>query len=308
MPVQPEPGCGAVEFGDINAIGCCAPSVTSSTLCTPTGPIAVVVATPCGDCEADAGSPAVVGWVDLASGVFTPGAPPSDAEPCTSVPPEIDCATVSTVTLCDLPGGGECTRFLRHLVLDCDGSVTVAADTTLAGTPYTPVGEVVDCSECPADQTRLLELCDQQGDGTAVTFLRWLTVNSDGEVTGQRDTELDGVTEYPPTGVVGACDQTAEPCVPVPMCARLTSITGPGDWLAPDGIESVSLHVTAGPVTVIDCAGEETALPDGCGTLSWSAPGTSCVPGTLCGPFVVIVPAESTVLVNWLEPCEETSP
>ncbi|MGW4731831.1 hypothetical protein ACWEQC_22155 [Streptomyces shenzhenensis] len=101
-------------------------------------------------------APEIVGWIDPASGVFTPGPAPAGAGPCGVD----DCATVNLLRLCDQTPGGDCVPFLRHLVHDCGGGVAASTDTTLDGTtPYTPTGIVGDCTDC--DECRPVQLCPQ---------------------------------------------------------------------------------------------------------------------------------------------------
>ncbi|MCF3960619.1 hypothetical protein [Streptomyces fuscigenes] len=100
----------------------------------------------------------------------------------------------------------------------------------------------------------------------------------------------------------GPCPDTAD-CPPVPMCPQLLGLTGPETWSVPDRTESVSVTVACGPVTVTDCAGNATAINE-CGVgFSWSAPGTPCAPGVLCGSLAVDVPEGSAAYVQWSAPC-----
>lgn len=56
----------------------------------------------------------------------------------------------------------------------------------------------------------VLPLCDQTPSGECIPFLRHLTHDCTGQVTGATDTTTDGVTPYTPTGVVGSCEEC--PC------------------------------------------------------------------------------------------------
>jgi hypothetical protein len=58
--------------------------------------VLVVVRSDCADCDTPAPDPAIVGWIDPRSGVFTPGAAPADAGPCTT-----DCIDTVCRQRCD---------------------------------------------------------------------------------------------------------------------------------------------------------------------------------------------------------------
>lgn len=100
---------------------------------------------------------------------------------------------------------------------------------------------------------------------------------------------------------------TTEPnpldCDPVPMCARFRGISGPDTWSLPAGVESFSVHIVCGQVTITDCSGEATQVNEGCGDLEFSAPGTPCAPGVFCTPFTIAIPVDSAVYVNYSAPC-----
>lgn len=216
-------------------------------------------------------------------------------------------AAAEIIRLCDITDT-ECVPFLRHLLHNCDGTVTAYADTTIDGTtPYTPQGVVGDCDDCPCtqDEQKVLTLCDCLPDGGSQQFLRHLTIDCQtGAITSQVDTELDGTTPYTPVGrVVENCSGCVD-CTPTPMCARLSGISGPDQWVMPEGVESLNISIVCGPVTITDCSGEVTVLNEACGHLSWSAPPTDCEPGVLCSPFTIDVPENSAVYVNWTEPCQ----
>lgn len=298
MPVLPLP-CDATGGGGPPAEPpCCSPSIATTPLCLPDGtPIVLVLTSECATCGTAAGAPAVTGWLDPATGAFTPGAPPG-AGPCD----RDECASVSTLRLCDHTPEGECTPFLRHLVHDCDGRVTSSTDTATDGTtPYTPAGEAIDCDDCPCtDGTKVVPLCDYTAPGAEpVTFLRHLTYDClTGEVIEQADTAADGTTPYTPVGEVGECGQ----CRPAPMCPGFTGLSGPEVWTIPSGTESVNLTVVCGPVTVFPCSGDtEGVVVNECGvSLAWSAEGGDCEPAALCESFRVEVPEGSEVYISWL--------
>lgn len=171
---------------------------------------------------------------------------------------------------------------------------------------------------CPNGYASTLQLCDVVGDD-CTPFLRHIAYTCDGEPRRVTDTDLSGTTPYTPSGTVADCATACggnngrtneddvsppEPCTPVPMCARLSGISGPDTWTLPDGAESVTISILCGPVTVTDCGGEATVLNEGCGTLSWTAPSGDCKPGKLCTPLTVDIPEGSAVYVQWTEPCE----
>lgn len=302
MAVEPVP-CSPGGGGDpVEVTTCCAPSIAATVLCREDGsPVLLVVRSACTECGQDPADPAVVGWTDPATGVFTAGPAPADAGPCGPG----DCASVSLLRLCDQIPDGECTPFLRHLVHDCDGTVTTSTDTTTDGvTPYTPAGEVGDCEDCPCGPcTRVVPLCDYLGPGPTpvVQFLRHLVVDcTTGVVQEQTDTLLDGTTPYTPVGEVGECGQ----CRPTPMCAQLLGLSGPETWSMPEGTESLALTVARGPVTVTDCQGMATTINECGASFSWSAPSTECAAGRLCTPLTVDVPEGAAVYLNLLTPCD----
>lgn len=152
-PVPCAPGGGG-EPVEVNVTTCCAPSIASTPLCRQDGTtVLLVVRSGCVECGEAAPDPEVVGWIDPATGTFTPGAAPADAGPCGGE----RCASVTALRLCDQTPDGDCLPFLRHLVHDCDGQVTASTDTAVDGiTPYTPAGEVGDCSECEQCEPALL--------------------------------------------------------------------------------------------------------------------------------------------------------
>lgn len=211
-------------------------------------------------------------------------------------------APVSTVQLCDT-GAADCTKFLRHLRWNCDGSLNGMSDTDLAGQPYVPIGPVGDCADCPCeDCVNDVALCDRLPDGECIPFIRRTVTDCEtGAVVSTIDLELDGVTPYTVVGEVMDCDDCG--CQPTPMCARFSGISGPDQWVMPEGTESFSVSIACGPITLTDCSGEVTVINESCGNVQFSAPGTKCAPGVLCAPFTIDIPDGSAVYVSWLEPC-----
>ncbi|MGW3736669.1 hypothetical protein [Streptomyces sp. NPDC005148] len=183
------------------AAGCCSPSITSATLCRDDGTsILVVVRSACVDCADDATDPVVVGWFDLAAGVFTAGAAPAGTGPC-----ETGCVDTVCRQLCDdTDGDGAADATYSELwCVHADGTaelvLTYQDDPSV---PYVPVAPV-DCEYANAT-SEVLTLCDDAGP-----FLRrysWL-----GDSATFEDVELDGVTPHVVTGTVGVCAASAAP-------------------------------------------------------------------------------------------------
>lgn len=112
---------------------------------------------------------------------------------------------IEVVVLCDVQGDGTTVPFLRVYTVDCDGERSTA-DYTLDGTtPYVTTGTVHDCDG--ANDAEFLVLCDVQGDGTTIPFIRVFITDDDG-VRTSADFQLDGSTPYVTTGTVDVCDGT----------------------------------------------------------------------------------------------------
>lgn len=165
----------------------------------------------------------------------------------------------------------------------------------------------------------VLKLCDQTPDGGCVPFLRHITHDCDGTVTGTADTLTDAVTPYTPAGTVGDCDDCPcdDPTKVVPLC----------DYL-PDGSSTQFLrHLTydceTGQVTTqtdteLDAVTPYTPVGEvgECGQcrpvpmcpqlLGYSGPDTWVMPeGTeslavtvACGPVTITDCAGNTTVVN----------
>ncbi|MEW2066644.1 hypothetical protein [Streptomyces sp. NPDC007346] len=110
-------------------------------------------------------------------------------------------------------------------------------------------------------------LCDDDGAGTVVPFLRRYSTDQAGAVTAT-DTDLDGTTPYTVAGTVTTCQ--AAPAVPVAVEVHAVQDT---DWdlTAQAGTQSVTLLVFAGAVTVTTAEGALT-VPAG-SSLSWGVDG-----------------------------------
>ncbi|KAA9379622.1 hypothetical protein F5972_08170 [Microbispora cellulosiformans] len=226
----------------------------------------------------------VVGHTDyaLGGGPYTPTGSVGVCQP----EPEPPCTSTHTLTLCDVAADGTSTPFLRRLTLDCTGTVTASADTTLDGvTPYAPAGTVGVCQpepDAPCSTAHILTLCDVAADGTSVPFLRRVTIGCDGTVNSVTDTGMDGATVYSPTGSVGVCQPEPDtPCETAQVIALCD--------VAPDGSSTAFLRrVTIGcDGTVIATA--DTGMD---GVTPYAPAGTVGV----CQP-----PAEEP------EPCRNTS-
>ncbi|MFF4146876.1 hypothetical protein ACFY0A_37375 [Streptomyces sp. NPDC001698] len=112
-------------------------------------------------------------------------------------------------------------QFLRTVVTDCEtGAVVSTSDSTLDGAPYTPTGDVGQCTpasgggdggEC-CDTGNTLTLCDVVEDGTSTPFLRRLTYTPGIATPAVADFALDGTTPYTALGTVGLCQE--EPADP----------------------------------------------------------------------------------------------
>ncbi|MEU4406196.1 hypothetical protein AB0F88_16870 [Streptosporangium sp. NPDC023963] len=254
MAVEPQP-CAPGGGGGTDE-GCCSPSITSQALCLADGtPILLVVRSGCACGSTPAGNPETAGWIDPATGAFTPGPAPAGAGPCDG-----GCLDVTTVQLCDLTPGGGCVPFLRHLVRDCDGAITSSTDTALDGTTaYTVVGTAGDCSACSAEcvDTICVQRCDDtDGDGTAdQTYSELWCVRADGSaelvLTYQDDpsvpytpvTPVECTYGCPESETVTLCDESG------PFLRRYTFLAGTATYedVALDG---QTPHVVTGTVGV----------------------------------------------------------
>ncbi|WP_405759442.1 hypothetical protein OG234_13195 [Streptomyces sp. NBC_01420] len=181
------------------SIGCsCSPSIATTPLCRADGStVLLVVRSDCADCDIPAPDPAVVGWLDPVTGVFTPGPAPADAGPC-------ECVDTVCRQLCDdTDGDGAADATYSELwCIHADGTAAlVLTYQDDPSTPYVPVSPV-DCTYgCAESETR--ELCDTAPDGTVTAFLRRYSF-LDGAASYE-DVALDGQTPYLVTGTVGAC-------------------------------------------------------------------------------------------------------
>ena len=116
------------------------------------------------------------------------------------------CSDTEQVILTDTGAVPE-QDFLRTYEYDCDGDLVGFTDTELDGsTAYAPVGpiEVSVRAARPRDIEQDI-LCDDQGGGTVVPFLRRYRWNPNGTLQSTADLDLDGVA-YAPSGTVRKCE------------------------------------------------------------------------------------------------------
>ncbi|MFE9127814.1 hypothetical protein ACFYOF_20805 [Streptomyces sp. NPDC007148] len=159
----------------------------------------LVVRSGCVECGQAAEDPAVVGWIDPASGAFTAGPAPADAGPC-----EAGCVDTVCRQLCDdTDGDGQADATYSELwCIRADGSAElVLTYQDDPSTPYTPTAPVACTYGCPESET--VTLCDANGP-----FLRRYSFLN-GTATYE-DVALDGQTPHVVTGTVGVCPAAPE--------------------------------------------------------------------------------------------------
>ncbi|MET8609812.1 hypothetical protein [Streptomyces misionensis] len=188
---------------------CASPTQPTATvgLCLPDGtPIAVTVVRDC------AGTVTSEGWINLRTGAFSAGAPPTGTVACGSSQ-----SVQVSGTFCDLdPAGAVLGLVLIEYSYAADGTISgVRLVDATTGTTYTPQGEI---SVCPAGtdsepEADIVQLCDVQPDGTAISMIRDYRRDELGAVSGHSDYTLDGAP-YQPTGTVSTCQPASEPPQP----------------------------------------------------------------------------------------------
>lgn len=196
MPVEPAPCPPGGGDGPAPAETCCAPAIASTSWCLADGsPILVLVRSGCAECGTPGDDPQIAGWLDPATGTFTPGPAPADAGPC-----DTGCVETVCVTRCD-DTDGDGAADATYTELWCvrgDGTSTLVF--TYQGDdlsqPYVPVAPM----ECTwADrETLTLPLCDDSGP-----FLRRYTFV--GGTATFEDVQLDGRTPHPASGTPRPC-------------------------------------------------------------------------------------------------------
>ena len=174
--------------------------LTSVGLCLADGtPIAVTVVRDC------TGAATSEGWINLSTGAWSAGAPPTGTMACG------DARTITVSgTFCDVDGDGEVVGLvLVEYTYDDTGAISaVRLVDAVTGDTYTPTGTVTVCPAGVEQPERdLLQLCDTAGDGTVTAFVRDYARDEAGQITGHSDYDLDGAP-YTPTGTVGVCGGT----------------------------------------------------------------------------------------------------
>lgn len=106
--------------------------------------------------------------------------------------------------LCD-SNAGTTTPFVRDYIRDSAGAIVGTNDRTLAGAPYTVVGQVANCADRDSE---VLILCDVNG-ATSTQFVRRYLFNTEGNTVNVANSTLAGAP-YTPTGTVGVCAQTVQ--------------------------------------------------------------------------------------------------
>ncbi|WP_405961285.1 hypothetical protein OG235_37125 [Streptomyces sp. NBC_00024] len=201
MPVEPIPCAPDGGTGNpVEVTTCCAPSIASTALCRSDGTtVLLVVRSGCVECGEAAQDPQVVGWIDPATGTFTPGPAPADAGPC-----DTGCVDTICVQRCDDTDGDDAAdaTYNELWCVRADGSTElVFTYQDDPATPYTPVAPV-DCTYgCSESET--VTLCDIAADGTVTPFLRRYTFLNG--TASYEDVALDGQTPHVVTGTVGVC-------------------------------------------------------------------------------------------------------
>ncbi|MER6975701.1 hypothetical protein [Streptomyces carpinensis] len=264
MPVEPVP-CAPGEGGTPGTCAC-APSIASAPLCRPDGTtVLLVIRSECADCGSPAADPAVVGWIDPVTGVYTAGPAPADAGPCTA---GCSCSpSITTAPLCRADG----TTILVVVRSDCADCDTPAPDPVVVGWinlltgMFMPGPAPADAGPCTSDciDTVCRQLCDDtDGDGQAdTTYSELWCIKADGTATLVLTYQDDPSTPYTPTSPVECtygcpesetvmlCDDTG------PFLRRYVFLNGTASYedVALDG---QTPHVVTG--TVGACAGNDS--------------------------------------------------
>lgn len=116
------------------------------------------------------------------------------------------CSDTEQVILTDTGAVPE-QEFLRTYEYDCDGNIVGFTDTELDGaTAYVPVGPIEVTVRAVASRDIEQEvLCDDQGGGTVVPFVRRYRYNPNGTFQGLLNLTLAGAA-YAPVGTVRKCE------------------------------------------------------------------------------------------------------
>ena len=157
--------------------------------------------------------------------------------------------------LCDDQGGGVIVPFLRFITVPPGGPPPIVTNTTLDGTTsYVPTGTVTTCTS--GGDTEILTLCDDQGGGVVVPFIRYITTPVTGPPGTIVDTTLDGVTPYVVLGTVIECtdESVTEGMVVLGReTLPITDAAALGLAAIPAGAEgaTIQIQVTAGATNPI---------------------------------------------------------
>jgi hypothetical protein len=165
-------------------------SIATTGLCLDDAtPIAIVVTRDCNGVVTEDG------WLDLTTGIFTPGPPPPGTAACTT--DNYDFALSGW--LCDiLPDGSVAGIALVQIERNASGAVIGITLIGVDGLPYVPVGIM---TRCPEDRLAAEVLCDAGAAG--IPFVRFYTYSPVGSIPA-RDTDLDGAP-YVVVGPVVRC-------------------------------------------------------------------------------------------------------
>ncbi|MFJ7489684.1 hypothetical protein ACIQZB_00235 [Streptomyces sp. NPDC097727] len=275
----------------------CGPA--AETCQSPTQPVATV-----GLCLAD-GSPIAVtvvrdctgtvtseGWINLTTGTWSAGAPPTGTIACG------DSRSIQVSgTFCDVdPGTGDVLGLvLVEYSYAADGSIAaVRLVDAVTGDTYTPQGEVTTCPAGVEQPERdLVQLCDvtdaESGAGPLpVPFLRDYQRDENGQITGHSDYTLDGAP-YVPTGAVGVCpvESVCRDCQTLTLC-DVPLDTTPAPVLLAGG------QAGARTGTATNGIGWHTSSGTNSGVDNWFP--ISMFPVAATGPFVLTLdrPAAAT--------------
>jgi hypothetical protein len=239
-------------------------------LCLADGtPIGVIVTR---DCD---GAIQQQGWLNLATGAYSAGAPPVGVQACGQT------RSVSTSgTWCDTdPSGNVLGLVLVEYTYDANGQIaSVRLVDATTGLTYVPQGTV---TVCPTGQAQpdsdLIVLCETKTDGTVVRFVRDFHRDENNLIVGHTDYLLDGTNYQPaPTSTVGdctadcafqyvlrneRCDDTDGDGQPDTMYVELIAVDCDGQ-LTTLATRTCDLSAVYAPVAPIDCDVNDGSAPE----------------------------------------------
>ncbi|MFD8820748.1 hypothetical protein ACFV1C_00015 [Streptomyces sp. NPDC059605] len=211
MAVEPIPCQTGGGGTPVEVTTCCSPSIASTALCRPDGTtVLLVVQSGCVECGQDAPAPEVVGWVDTATGTYTPGAPPADAGACETIGGcEEPTQPVAMTGLCLADG----TPISVVVTRDCAGTVTqegwlnLTTGAWAAGAP--PAGTIACGNPRSIQVSGTFCDVDPNGDVVGLVLIEY-SYAPDGSIAGVR--LVDAVTggTYTPQGEVTTCPAGVE--------------------------------------------------------------------------------------------------